>query len=149
MKRIQTFLKSGQRVTTRKFFVLCLLPLLAAGVWGGCKEKEKVMADVNPAGTYTLVSVDGKQAPCTISHEGVSVTIKSGAFVLGPDGTCSSKMVFSVAPGGDASREVKASYTQKGATLTMRWEGAGTTTGTVQGDTFTMNNEGMKLAYRK
>jgi len=149
MKTNQKFLQVDQKVTARKVFALGLLPLLIVAVWGGCKEKERVIAEVNPAGRYTLVSVDGKQAPCTLNHEGVSLTIKSGAFVIGPDGTCSSKMVFSVPPGGDSSREVKATYTRKGATLTMRWEGAGTTTGTIQGDTFTMNNEGMALAYRK
>jgi hypothetical protein len=127
---------------------MCLLPLLVAAVWGGCKRQE-VAADVNPAGTYALVSVDGKQVPCTVSHEGASPTIKSGTFVINSDGTCSSKMVFSVPPGDDSSREVKATYTRTGATLTMRWQGAGTTTGTVQGDTFTMNNEGMLFAYRK
>jgi hypothetical protein len=31
----------------------------------------------------------------------------------------------------------------------MRWQGAGMTIGSVAGDTFTMNNEGMVLAYRK
>jgi len=31
----------------------------------------------------------------------------------------------------------------------MNWQGAGTTIGTVEGDTFTMNNEGMVFAYRK
>jgi hypothetical protein len=31
----------------------------------------------------------------------------------------------------------------------MRWKGAGTTTGNIQGSDFTMNNEGMIFAYRK
>jgi hypothetical protein len=125
------------------------LPLLAAAVWGGCKRPEKLAADINPTGSYSLVSVDGKPLPCTVSHEGASPTIKSGTFLINPDGTCSSKMVFSVPPGGDSSREVKATYTRSGTTLTMSWQGAGTTTGTVQGDMFTMNNEGMLFAYRK
>ena len=42
-----------------------------------------------------------------------------------------------------------ASYTRQGSKLTMKWEGAGMTTGTAEGDTFTMNNEGMVFAYRK
>jgi hypothetical protein len=54
-----------------------------------------------------------------------------------------------VPPGGDVNRVVKATYTRENSKLTMRWEGAGTTTGTVEGDTFTMNNEGMIFAYRK
>ncbi len=51
--------------------------------------------------------------------------------------------------GGDSSREVKATYTHEGGKLTMRWQGAGTTTGTIQENTFTMNNEGMLFEYRK
>jgi len=29
------------------------------------------------------------------------------------------------------------------------WQGAGTTTGTIEGNTFTMENEGMVFAYKK
>lgn len=43
----------------------------------------------------------------------------------------------------------RGTYTREGAKLTMTWEGAGTTTGTVEGDNFTMENEGMVLAYRR
>ena len=31
----------------------------------------------------------------------------------------------------------------------MTWAGAGTTVGTVEGNTFTMTNEGMVLVYRR
>ena len=97
-------------------------------------------------GAYTLVSVDGAALP--FSHpEGV--VIRSGTFTINKDGTCSSRMVFSLPSGGDTNREVSASYTREGATLTMTWAGAGTTTGSVEGNTFTMANEGMVLVYRK
>ena len=105
-------------------------------------------ADINPAGIYTLVSVDGKQVPCTITHEGAAVTVKSGLFTISGDGTCSSKVIFSVA-NSDVNREVKATFTREGAKLTMKWQGAGTTIGSVEGNTFTMDNEGMVFAYRK
>ncbi len=87
--------------------------------------------------------------PCSVEHEGHAVAIKSGTFVINADGTCSSKIDFSTPSGGGSLREVKATYTQEGTKLTMRWEGAGMTTGKVEGDTFTMNNEGMLLTYRK
>jgi hypothetical protein len=51
--------------------------------------------------------------------------------------------------GRDAAIEVKATYTRDGQKLTMQWQGAGRTIGSVEGDTFTMNNEGMVFAYRK
>lgn len=128
-------------------------------VWAGCKNDATVAADpkpvaaaaadVNPVGTYTLVSVGGDKVPCTVQHEGHTLTVKSGAFIINPDGTCSSKVVFSPPSGGDATREVKATYTRQDSKLTMQWEGAGMTTGTVEGGSFTMNNEGMIFAYRK
>jgi hypothetical protein len=31
----------------------------------------------------------------------------------------------------------------------MQWKDAGTTTGTIEGNTFTMDNEGMVFAYKK
>ena len=143
----------------RHLLRLCLLPLLMVVVWAGCKQDAKVAADtktvaatttdINPVGTYALVTVDGNKVPCTLQHEGHTMTIKSGTFIINPDGTCSSKVVFSPPSGSDATREVKASYTRQGSKLTMKWERAGMTTGTVEGDTFTMNNEGMVFAFRK
>jgi hypothetical protein len=98
------------------------------------------------SGTYTLVSINGNKLP--FSHpEGV--VIRSGVFTINKDGTCSSTMTFSLPSGADASREVTASYKREGSKLTMTWTGAGTTIGTVEGNTFTMDNEGMILAYRK
>ena len=94
--------------------------------WTGCKQEAKVAADSNPVGTYALVSVDGNKVPCTLKHEGVALGVKSGTFIINPDGTCSSKVVFSPPSGGDVAREVKATYTRQGSTLTMQWEGAGT-----------------------
>lgn len=157
MKSTPGELNRNRTRTTRHLLQLCLLPLSLALVCAGCKPdakaaaeiNPKAVADTNPVGSYALVSVDGSQVPCTVQHEGHTITIKSGSFSINADGTCSSKMAFATPSGGDASREVKAAYTQQGPRLTMKWQGAGTTTGTVAGDTFTMNNEGMVLAYRK
>lgn len=103
-------------------------------------------AAVEPFGTYALVSVDGKKVPCTVTHEGQAMTIQSGSFIVNRDGTCLSKIALG---GEDSTPEVKATFKQEGATLTMQWEGAGTTTGTLDGNTFKMTNEGMALVYRK
>lgn len=125
----------------------CSLLLLAAAV--GCQPKVEVATDVDPSGTYALASIDGKQVPCTLNHEGATLTVKSGSFIINSNGTCSSKMDFTVQNGGGGSREVKATYARQGSVLTMKWEGAGMTLGSVQGNTFTMTNEGMVLAYKK
>jgi hypothetical protein len=146
MKQEQNELNGEGRRATRHSLQLCLLPLFMVMVWAGCKQDAKVAADTNPVGTYALVSVDGNKVPCTVQHEGHTLAVKSGSFAINSDGTCSSKMVLS---GRDSAIEVKASYTRQGSKLTMQWEGAGMTTGTVEGGTFTMNNEGMVFAYRK
>ena len=124
--------------------------------WSGSKKEAKVAADtktvtapatdINPVGTYALTTVDGKKVPCTVQHEGHTMTINSGSFIINADGTCNSRMFLA---GRDAAIEVKATYTREGPKLTMTWQGAGMTIGTIEGDTFTMNNEGMVFVYRK
>ena len=135
-----------------------LLGVLAAFVLftPGCKPKTETAADakpaaatsaaVSPVGSYSLVSVDGKPVPCQVTHDGHAMVIKSGGFLINADGTCRSQMFVE---GRDAGIEVEATYTQAGPQLTMKWQGAGMTVGHVDEDTFTMNNEGMVLTYRK
>ena len=135
--------------STRRPLGWCCLPLCLAILWVGCQRESKVAADTALAGTYTLVSVNGNTVPCAVKHDGGGVNVKSGTFVIHPDGTCSSRMTFTTPAGTDATREVKAAYTQEGSNLTMKWEGTGMTAGKVEGNTFTMDNEGMVLAYRK
>jgi hypothetical protein len=116
----------------------------------GCKRNATpASAKLDPAGVYALVSVDGKTVPCDISHEGAAMKVKSGTFTITADGACSSAITFNVANHGDMNRVVKAAWTRQGAELTMQWEGAGTTLGSINGNTFAMTNEGMVFAYRK
>ena len=122
-----------------------VLPLFMVVVWAGCKQAGNA-GDTNPVGTYSLVSVEANKVPCTVQHEGHTMTINSGSFSINADGTCSSKISLA---GRDAAIEVKATYTRDGQKLTMQSQGVGRTIGSVEGDTFTMNNEGMVFAYRK
>ncbi len=143
-------LSEGQRQPAkRRSWRWWLLPLVMAVAGSGCTRKAMVAADVNPAGAYTLVSVDGKQVPCEVEHQGHSLRVSSGSFDIDAGGTCTSKVVFAPPSGKEVTRVVKATYTQQGAKLTMRWERAGMTGGTVESNTFTMNNEGMLFQYRK
>jgi hypothetical protein len=132
-----------------RLVALCLLAGLLLLAFTGCKNNASTPAASNPAGVYALVSVDGKDVPCSLTHEGAAMTVKSGVFTINADGTCRSLITFSVPPQGDMSREVKAAYTQQGAELTMRWEGAGMTKGQIKGNEFTMDNEGMVFSYQK
>ena len=156
MKSKQYTFNGGEGQATRHFLQWCLLPLFVLMVCGGCKQETKVTADtktgaaaaadLNPVGTYALVTVDGNKVPCTVQHEGHTMTIKSGSFIINADGTCSSGIFLA---GRDAAIEVKAAYKRQGPKLTMKWQGAGMTIGTVEGDTFTMDNEGMLFLYKK
>lgn len=128
-----------------------LMVLLAA--LAGCKKTsltEAAKTAVNdPAGVYTLVAVDGTNIPGTVSHGGHDIMLHSGVFTINSGKTCVSETVFASPSGEKIDRQVKATYTQDGSTLDMQWEGAGRTTGTIEGDTFTMNNEGMIFQYKK
>jgi hypothetical protein len=133
----------------RRIPALCLLPLLAV-LLGSCAHPAPIPDPDNPyLGAYTLVSVGGNKLPYLTTHEGTTMTIKSGVFAINADGSCSSTIIFAVPPNADTTRVVKANYTRQGAKLTMKWERAGTTIGTAEADAFTMNNEGMIFAYRK
>jgi hypothetical protein len=104
---------------------------------------------LNPAGVYTLVSMDGKTVPCTIAHEGNAMRIQSGSFTITTNGQCFSRMVISVRDHTNIVCDTQATYTLKGAELTMIWRGAGRTKGAVTGNTFTMTNEGLAYVYQK
>ena len=132
-----------------RLLALSLLAVLLLLALTGCKNSPRATAAIHPAGVYTLISVDGKSVPCNLTHEGVVMIVKSGSFTINADGTCHSFSIFAVPPHPDVHREVNATYTQDGAELTMRWQRAGMTKGQINGNEFTMNNEGMIFFYRK
>ncbi len=150
MKTIRNKLNTEQRCVLRPAAVWGVAVLVVLLACVGCKHEPSTPVQNIPSGVYSLVSIDGKPVPCVLTHDGTTMTIKSGDHTFSGADTCQSKTVFAVAGHDqDVNREVKATYTQEGATLTMRWEGAGMTKGTLAGDTFTMNNEGMIFVYRK
>ena len=134
---------------TVRIFAIGLLIILLVALMTGCRNGKGAAAAINPVGDYTLVSVDGKNLPCTLTHEGMSPTIKSGVLVIGTNSNCLSRIAFSIPQREDANREVKATYTLQGSELTMKWEGAGTTMAHINGNQLTMTNEGMVFSYEK
>lgn len=138
-------IQSGKRLLRPLALLLAATGLLVAG----CQTKTDTTAESNAdvAGTYTLKSVNGQAVPTRVPHGNDSVDVRSGTFVIGADGTCQTETVFARPGGAPASRKVRATYTRQGPTLSMKWEGAGRTTGTVSDRTFTMNNEGMVFEY--
>jgi hypothetical protein len=115
-----------------------------AGVW------PVKSADTNSiAGVYILETVNGEKLSAAVTHEGNPLKIRSGAFTINADGTCSSKITVLPPSGEETTVVVKATYRQEGSKLNMQWQGAGSNTGTVDGKTFTMDNEGMIFSYQK
>jgi hypothetical protein len=151
-----------RKVRVRLVLAVGFVLVTAAGALSGCRSPGNAAAPApsrtgapdaaQPAdvsGTYVLVSINGSALPYTMTHEPPGVRVTSGSFTINADGTCTSDVSF-VLPSGEAmSRPVSATWTRDGAKLTMSWQGAGTTVGTVEGDTFTMDNEGQLFAYRK
>ncbi len=134
--------------------------LLAVSCWPGSAQTVAPAATNGPAaakskliaGTYNLAAVNGKLVPATVAHEGANLQIQSGSFTITADGNCISKMTFVPPTGKEATVETRATYTLQGRELNelkMQWQGAGQTTGSVHSNTFTMENEGMILTYKK
>jgi hypothetical protein len=129
-----------------RFPLLLTMGLLSLSA---CHANGQVVKVNDPTGHYKLISVNGAQVPTTVLHGDVEVKVSSGTFTINPNGTCSTKTIFGPPAGAEMSREVSATYKQQGSTLNMQWKGAGRTVGTIKGDSFTMNNEGMIFSYKK
>jgi hypothetical protein len=157
-------LRSAFTETVARFLPWCVLSGLTTCILlSGCRPAETprpatpapVPAAVDAsklpdiAGSYTLVSINGTPLPFTVTHEGPGIQVTSGTFTIRADGTCASVVAFLMPSGQAQSREVSATYMRDGSRLTMQWQGAGVTNGTIEGDTFTMDNEGQLFLYRK
>lgn len=131
-------------------FALAIFSVLASIPYFSSAENQQTKQDTAFAGVYTLVTVNGEKVPATITHDDVKFKVSSGTFIIMANGTCISKMSF-IPPGASeaVSNEVSATYKKEGSKLTMQWKGAGTTEGTLDGNSFSMDNAGMKLVYKK
>jgi hypothetical protein len=93
--------------------------------------------------------VNGEPVPANITHEGATLQVRSGNVIINTDGKCSTKTVSVPPSGTDVASEASASYIKEGSRLAMQWENAGMTVGTIQGNTFTMDNEAIVFVYIK
>ena len=126
--------------------VLAILFLLALAR-ASAQTAEKAIA--SPAGVYTLTSVDGKNVPCTIDHDGKKMEVQSGTFTVSTNGQITSVMTVSVGDRKNLRIERTATYTMKNSELTMKWQNAGMTKGRVAERTLITTNEGMAYVYQK
>jgi hypothetical protein len=128
------------------FFVLFLASLLLVA----CNQGSKTEESYDFTGTYNLVSVDGHAVPYAPIHEGQQAPeIVSSSISLKDDGTFSMVMSYTNPSGGTISNDFTGTYTSQGSDFNLKWEGAGQTKVTIEGDTLTLNNEGMLFVYQK
>ncbi len=125
------------------------LALMAGLFLSACRNHKPAFIDAASVGTYALVSVNGTRVPAKVFHDDVALEVRSGSFTFEADGTCSTRTVFVPPSGTEVSRAVGGTCLQKDSKLTLQWKGAGKTTGTIQGNTFIMENEGMVFVYEK
>ena len=132
------------KIITCVFSVMTIILSLAA-----CQEVIRPAGVKAITGIYYLFMVDGTELPGTVSHDGTAMEIRSGTFMISEDGTCYSTLRFAIPGGKEMTRKVRAKYVVRDTQLIMKWQGAGTTEGTVSGDIFTMDNHGMIFRYKR
>ncbi len=132
------------------------LPLLAAMailaiacMAGGCGRPSSSDTENHLRGEFVLESVDGKNLPAQVAHDRATIEVRAGRITFEPEGVCVSLTTFVAPSGEEIHREVTADYDLDGAKVHMNWRDAGNTIGTMEGETFTMNNEGMVFRYRR
>jgi hypothetical protein len=155
--RVRTVPRSlSEAPSTALFAAGCCFLLAACAPWCGrgrageaCPPAAALVALPDISGTYALTAISGTALPYTVTHEPPGVRVTWGVFLIQADGTCSTRSTLVLPTGEVVNREVNATWTRAGSTLTMLWEGAGTTTATVAGEVLTMDNEGLVFEYRK
>lgn len=115
----------------------------------GCRQGESPAKTSDHVGTYTLATINGNRLPFTPPNEGGAPQIESGAIALLADGSFSSTMTYRMPDGKVGNRGSSGSYTRQGSSFKLEWKGAGVTLGTLEGNTFTIDDDGLKCAYRK
>ncbi|HIK97839.1 MAG TPA: hypothetical protein EYG10_07030 [Gammaproteobacteria bacterium] len=115
----------------------------------GCRTHTPENNNSNSSGVYKLVSINDHELPYSPPHAGGAPEVRAGEITLIEDGSFTSAMNYGLPDGKETGREFKGSYSRNGSDFHLKWEGAGTTTASLEGDTFTMNNEGVLFAYRK
>ena len=121
--------------------------LLLVGLWLAACSQADNSGDF--AGTYELATIDGHPLPYAPAHSGGAPEVLSSALTLAGDGTFHMSMSYRTTPGNSVSRDFSGTYTIDGATLSFVWKGAGVTPGTLEGNTVTIQNEGVQFTYRK
>lgn len=101
-------------------------------------------------GTYSMVSIDDNELPYAPAHQGqTGPEIVSGSLTLNADGTFAFSMSYRNPSGAIGENNLDGTYTVEGSEFRLQWQGAGVTLGTLDGDRFSFNNEGMVFTFQK
>jgi hypothetical protein len=105
---------------------------------------------VDPSTTDTLIAVDGHALPYAPCHEGrTGPVVQASTRTLKAGTTFVSTGAYRVPAVRTVTRDFSGTYTRTGAVLTLRWDGASQTTASLDGDAFTMVNEGSRFTHRR
>ena len=128
-----------------------MMVLSAMGLFlTGCQDTSKPTTQASAhTGTYTLVTVDGNKVPYTPVPEGSGPQVQSGSFTLNADGSVTHATNFGQVDGKELSHDSSGTYTLDDSRLSFQWKGGGTTTATLDGNTLTLDWEGVIFVYRR
>ena len=129
--------------------IVALAPLLGAG----CGSDSITDPRQAVAGSYALMSFDGKQLPATILAGDPQVDVVSDELMLTSSGSFTQNTTFRVTESGVTSTQAVAdvgTYTVSGSTVTFRFSADNFTgTATVLADGLSITSEGHTLTYAK
>jgi len=114
-----------------------------------CNRAAKTARVSDHTGTYRLVTINGNDLPYTPPHEGGAPQVLSSTLTLHADGTFSMTMGYGTTPGDTVTRDFGGTYVREDSVFHFQWKGAGRTPATLEGNTLTIDNEGILFAYRK
>jgi hypothetical protein len=131
-------------------FVVALTIAAACGCGKDTKEPTKGPTTSAEVGTYALVSLNGGAVPTSISEGGTQVEVISGILTLSAGGTVRISTTFRISPGAEpVTNVVNGTYSMQEKTLSFSYNNGGRNTGTLNGDTLQMLNEGVVWLYQR
>ena len=101
-------------------------------------------------GVYSLQSLNSAPLPTSISEGGVPVEVTAGTLTLSAGNGLQISTTFRQTPGASPqTRVVSGKYQLTGTSLAFTYTNGGANSGTLNGTTIQMTNEGIVWAYRR
>ena len=149
MKLARTPLFFGTRVLSRGLWPLLFVVSALVLLTSGCRKNTSAAKSPDYTGTYTLDTINGRKLPFNPLPRIAATEFSSGAITLQADGSFTSAISYRTPEGKISKRDASGSYTNAGTSFRLQYTGRGAATATLEGNTFTVNDDDMKLVYRK